>query len=233
MKTAVMQPYFFPYIGYWQLIDSVDQFIVFDDVNYIKGGWINRNRISSSKLDYFKLPLLGVSQNKKINEIKVNLDELFTKADSRILHETYRKAPFCSEIEPLTDSLLYIRNDNLAEYLTEQIKRICSLLGISTKILVSSQIPKDNSLKGEDKIIEICRLLGTDEYINLIGGTDLYHKDVFESNKISLKFLKSDLKPYRQFEDDFVPALSILDVLMFTGIDGAKEQLKEFTLLEP
>ena len=165
-----MQPYFFPYIGYWQLIKDVDRFVVFDDVNYIKGGWINRNRILSPKLKYFNLPLLGVSQNKKINEISIDTESLNSERLSRILHETYKKAPFCSDIESLTRDLLYIGNPDLAGYLTEQIRRICRLLDISTEILVSSEIDKNNALKGEEKVIEICNILGADEYVNPIGG---------------------------------------------------------------
>lgn len=233
MKIAVMQPYFFPYIGYWQLISAVDRFVVFDDVNYINRGWINRNRILSQKLKYFSLPLLGASQNKKINEISVDLEKLFTRRNSRILHETYKKAPFLAEIEPLAEKWLYIDCPNLAGYLTEQITMICGSLDIGTEILVSSLIEKNNDLKGEDKVLEICRNLGADEYVNPIGGTALYHKEHFENNGIKLSFISSDLNEYPQFGDPFVPTLSILDILMFCGTEGTKEQLKDFSLLHP
>jgi hypothetical protein len=233
MKIAIMQPYFFPYIGYWQLINTVDRFVVFDDVNYINRGWINRNRILSKKLKYYNLPLLGASQNKKINEISVDLNTLYTRRNSRILHETYLKAPFLSEIEPLSEKWLYISSSNLAGYLTEQIAMVCGTLDIRTEILVSSQIDKNNSLKGEDKIIEICRILGATEYVNPIGGTDLYHKEHFEDNGIRLSFIRSDLNEYPQFGDSFVPALSILDILMFCGIEGTKAQLEDYSLLHP
>ena len=233
MRIAIMQPYFFPYIGYWQLIKDVDRFVVFDDVNYIKGGWINRNRILSPKLKYFNLPLLGVSQNKKINEISIDTESLNSERLSRILHETYKKSPFCSDIEPLTRDLLYIGNPDLAGYLTEQIRRICRLLDISTEILVSSEIDKNNALKGEEKVIEICNILGADEYVNPIGGVGLYHNEAFNEKGISLKFLKSDLTPYKQFGEEFVPALSVLDVLMFCGIEGTKAQLNDYRLLDP
>lgn len=233
MRIAIMQPYFFPYIGYWQLVKDVDRFVVFDDVNFIKGGWINRNRILSPKLKYFNLPLLGTSQNKLINEISIDTESLKSERLSRILHETYKKAPFCSDIEPITRDLLYIDNPNLAGYLTEQIRRICKVLDISTEILVSSQIEKNNDLKGEDKILEICSILGADEYVNPIGGLDLYHKENFNQKSIRLFFLKSDLTTYKQFGEEFVPALSILDVLMFCGIEGTKAQLSGYQLLNP
>ena len=233
MKIAVMQPYFFPYIGYWQLISAVDRFIVFDDVNYINRGWINRNRILSLKLKYFNLPLLGTSQNKKINEISVDLEKLYTRRNSRILHETYKKAPFINDIEPIMEKWLYIDKSNLADYLTEQITLICDCLNIRSEILVSSRIEKNNDLKGEDKVIEICRILGASEYINPIGGMELYHKEHFSNNGIVLSFLKSDLNEYPQFNGDFVPALSILDVLMFCGIKGTQEQLKDYLLIHP
>lgn len=233
MRIAIMQPYFFPYIGYWQLINDVDRFVVFDDVNYITGGWINRNRILSPKLKYFNLPLLGASQNKKINEISIDQESLKSKRLSRILHETYKKAPFCSDIEPLTGEFLYIDNPNLAGYLAEQIRMVLRYLDVKTEILVSSQIEKDNSLKGANKIIEICNILGADEYVNPIGGLDLYHKEDFNEKGIKLQFLKSDLTPYKQFGEEFVPALSVLDVLMFCGIEGTKAQLDGYKLLDP
>ena len=233
MRIAIMQPYFFPYIGYWQLIKDVDRFVVFDDVNFITGGWINRNRILSRKLKYFNLPLLSASQNKKINEISIDTESLNSERLSRILHETYKKAPFYSGIEPLTRDLFYIDNPNLAGYLTEQIRMACRILDISTEILVSSQIKKNNDLKGEAKILEICSILGADEYVNPIGGLDLYHKENFNEKGIRLSFLKADLTPYKQFGEEFVPALSILDVLMFCGIEGTKTQLTDYKLLDP
>ena len=230
MKAAIMQPYFFPYIGYWQLINAVDVFVVFDDVNYIKRGWINRNRILSDKLKYFNLPLLGVSQNKKINEIMIDREKLMSGRNSRILHETYRKAPYYNMIASLADQWLYINRDNLAGYLSEQIKLICTALGIKTEILISSGIDKPDDFKGGDKIICICKELGADEYINPIGGMSLYDRSDFEKNGIKLSFLKSDPAPYKQFTDNFVPSLSILDQLMFLGIDGTKKKLTEYEI---
>ena len=106
-------------------------------------------------------------------------------------------------------------------------------LDVKTEILISSQIEKDNSLKGDNKIIEICNILGADEYVNPIGGVDLYHKEDFNEKGIKLQFLKSDLTPYKQFGDEFVPALSVLDVLMFCGIEGTKAQLGGYKLLDP
>ncbi|WP_029232405.1 WbqC family protein [Butyrivibrio sp. VCB2006] len=231
MKIAVMQPYFFPYLGYWQLINHVDCFVVFDDVNYIKRGWINRNRILSEKKSYINLPLLAVSQNKLINAIEINQKDLFSRRLSAIIHETYRNAPFYDETHVLLEKSLYLEKKILSYYLYDQIKIMCVGLGIETEIVLSSDIPKKEGLKGQDKILAICKKLGADEYINPIGGIDLYSGKFFVDNGVQLCFLKSKLTPYEQFGGEFIPALSIIDVLAFNGITGTRKMLDDYEII--
>ncbi|MBE5924242.1 MAG: hypothetical protein E7271_07230 [Lachnospiraceae bacterium] len=230
MRIAVMQPYFFPYIGYWQLIGCVDTFVLFDDVNYINRGWINRNRILSNKIDYIRLPLLGASQNKKINEVRVNLDDLFSKRNTKIIHETYRKAPYYKEIMPLIEKWMYIENDLLSEYLGEQIRMISRTLGIENNTILSSSIEGLEKLRREDRIIAICRNLGADKYYNPVGGVGLYDKGIFKEKGVDLFFISPNLTPYKQFGTDFIPSLSIIDMLMFCGLDYTRNMLKDYSI---
>lgn len=213
-----MQPYFFPYIGYWQLVNAVDKFVVYDDVNYINRGWINRNRILSNGKDiYFNIILRKSSQNKLINEIEVDnsVDEINKRM--KTLEISYAKAPFFKETIELVKEIFGCENFNLAGFLTNSIKAIAEYLDMHTEIIISSDIEKNNDLHAQDKIIDICKIIGADEYINPIGGQELYSYEMFDKQGIKLKFLKTDYIIYKQFNNKFIPSLSIIDVLMFNG----------------
>ena len=181
MKIGIMQPYFIPYLGYWQLINAVDLYVVYDDVNFIKRGWVNRNRILvDGKPRYFNVPLKGASQNKRICEIGVDNDARLIEKNLRTIEFAYKKAPYYQEIYALMERILTCGKENLAEYLMESIKRINSYLGITTELVMSSSLKKDCSLKGQDKILSICGILGATEYYNAIGGTKLYSYSDFK-----------------------------------------------------
>lgn len=233
MKTVIMQPYLFPYLGYWQMITNADVFVLFDDVNFINRGWINRNNILlNGKAFMFTLPLVGASQNKLINEIEVTSDEKEVKKILRTMEQAYRKSPYFAEAFPLLGGILGYENKNLKDFLYNQFKVIFDYLEISnTKLLLSSEIQKDNSLKAQEKIIDICKRLGTTHYINAIGGQELYDKERFDKEGMKLNFIKMIAKPYPQFKNEFVPYLSIIDVLMFNDKATVKEMLKDFELV--
>lgn len=219
MKLAIMQPYFFPYIGYWQLLNAVDEYIVYDDVAYIKGGWINRNFILlNGEKHLLTLPLIDLSSFKKINEIFVtNNISIKTKLLKKIT-AAYKKAPYYEDVYPIIESVL-LDNGYISEVLYRAILKIREYLGINTQIKLSSQINKNNELKGKDKVINICKLENADIYINAIGGQELYNKDEFENNGIKLEFLKCGDVKYKQFGNEFVSNLSIIDVMMFNSKD--------------
>ncbi len=232
MRVAIMQPYFFPYIGYWQLIDAVDKFVIYDDVNYIKRGWINRNKIIENKeAHYLTLPLQKSSQNKLINEIDISDPQ---KNKEKIYHRidvAYKKAPFYDDVIKLLKTSILNTEVNLARYLINTIKLVNEYLGINTILIVSSFIKKDNSKKGQEKILEICKQLKADHYINPIGGTKLYDKEEFKKHGIKLSFLKTDDIIYKQFDNEFIPNLSIIDVMMFNSREEIKKMLEKFTLI--
>ena len=232
MKVGIMQPYFFPYIGYWQLMNAVDIFVVYDDVNYIKKGWINRNRILiNNESAYFNVPILGSSQNKLINNISVNYDMILMKKLLNKIRYSYSKAPYFKDIYSLIENIIYKDSKNIADYLIHSFKIISDYLDIDTKLILSSDIEKDNNLKGQDKIIQMCKIIKADEYYNLIGGISLYNKNIFRNNNIKLSFIKTNDIEYRQFSDKFEPNLSIIDVMMFNSKENVKKMLEQYTII--
>lgn len=233
MKLGIMQPYFMPYIGYWQLLNSVDKYVVYDDVNFIKGGWINRNRILlNGEIKYLNVPMLGASSFKKINEIYVNSDKRIQEKNLKFIESAYRKSPFFSDVFELLEGIIRCDEANLAVYIASSIRKVMNYLGISTEIIFSSQLEKDCSLKGQEKVLEICRILGATEYYNAVGGQSLYSFDEFEKRGIALKFMQTDNIEYKQFESAFVPNLSIIDVMMFNTTDDIAKMLTKYSLIE-
>lgn len=224
MKLAIMQPYLFPYIGYWQLINAVDVFVIFDDVSYIKKGYINRNSILlNGQGQRITLELIGASQNKLINEIEIRGN---SKKILRTIELSYSKAPYFKEIFPIIEEILNQEEKNLAKFIGYSLEKISNYLKIDTKFLYSSSIKKDNSLKAQNKILDICSKLDAKNYINTIGGVNLYDEDRFKKEGIDLNFLKAKIINYQQFKDEFISHLSIIDVLMFNDIDAVRNMLK-------
>ncbi len=212
-----MQPYFFPYIGYFQLINAVDKFVVYDNIEYTKKGWINRNRILVNGTDsYITLPLKKDSDFLNVNE-RYLTDEW--KSESRkILNrivESYRKAPFFSSVFPLIEKCILFEDTQLFNFIQNSLELVNSYLDIKTPLVVSSTLNVDSNLKSTQKVISICKELKASMYINPIGGVELYNKEVFANDGIELKFLKTDSIVYQQFNASFTSNLSIIDVMMF------------------
>jgi hypothetical protein len=227
-----MQPYFFPYIGYFQLIANSDVFVIYDDVNFIKKGWINRNTILVNNTPYlFSIPLQNVSQNKLINEIFISdLDKWKTDL-LKTISLSYKKAPFYQDVYPLIEKIISFDELNLALYIQNSLQNLCEYLNLNTKLIMSSEIVKNNDLRGENKIIDICLQLGANQYINAIGGIELYIQDNFQVKNIDLKFIKSENIIYKQFKNEFKPWLSIIDVIMFNNVHDVKQILNQYELI--
>ena len=232
MKLAIMQPYFFPYIGYFQLINSVDKFIFYDDVNYIKGGWVNRNNILVNGNNFWiTLQLKKASPNKNINEIYVgnNKGKII-----KTIYQYYKKAPYFNHCIPIIDLIFNNINSGmlLSSVAALTIKEVAKYLAIDVKFEFSSLVYENTKLlRKEDRLIKICKLNGAKTYINPIGGKSLYTKEIFKKNDIDLFFLKTLPIEYKQFKDKFVPNLSIIDVMMFNSIEKIREMLFDFELV--
>ena len=233
MKAGIMQPYFFPYIGYFQLINMVDKYVIYDTACFANNKWGFRNQILiNGAPGFFRVKTLKASQNKCFNEIKVSGD-IETKINSiHTLECAYRKAPHFSEVMPILEQFLMADYDNLSELNIVSNKLICDYLGIKTEILLMSELDHDRDLKRQYRIYDVCRVLGCNEYVNSIGGMELYDFDEFRDNGIELSFLKSDDIIYPQFGGEFVPNLSIIDVMMFNSVPEIQELLKRFTLIK-
>lgn len=234
MKLGIMQPYFFPYLGYWQLLDAVDKYIVYDNIEFTKNSWIRRNRILLNHKDkMFTLPLKADSDYLDIRErfIVENFEKERTKILSQIM-QAYKKAPYFDIVYPIIESCLKYEDRNLFNYIYNTILQVASYLDIKTDIIVSSTIDIDHTLKGKDKVLALCKKENADEYYNSIGGIVLYDKDEFYNNGIKLSFLKmNDDIVYKQFNNEFVANLSIIDVMMFNSKDSCKQMLKQYSLL--
>lgn len=229
MKLGIMQPYFMPYIGYFQLMKAVDKYVVYDDVNYIKGGWANRNHILiNGEKEMFTVTLQKASQNKLFNEIVIGDD--FKKL-MKTLQMNYSRAINFDQTMVLMERIISFPNKQLAVFIANSFREILSYLSVETEILMSSEIPKDNSLRGKDKIIQICEILGADTYYNAVGGKNLYDQEEFREHGITLNFVDSLPQVYSQLHTrEFVSGLSMVDVLMNNTKDKVNSLLESYQI---
>ena len=229
MKLGIMQPYFMPYIGYFQLMKAVDKYVVYDDVNYIKGGWANRNHILiNGEKEMFTVTLQKASPNKLFNEIVIGDD--FKKL-MKTLQMNYSRAINFDQTMVLMERIISFPNKQLAVFIANSFREILSYLSVETEILMSSEIPKDNSLRGKDKIIQICEILGADTYYNAVGGKNLYDHAEFREHGITLNFVDSLPQVYSQLHTrEFVSGLSMIDVLMNNTKDKVNSLLESYQI---
>ncbi|KVL10575.1 WbqC family protein [Burkholderia sp. MSMB1826] len=224
-RLAVMQPYFFPYIGYFQLMASVDTFVVFDDVSFINRGWINRNRINvNGAAHMITMPLRQASQNRLICDIDVADDANWRPRILRTIHQSYARSPHFSRVFPIIERILMHDARNLADFLVHGLIALRDHLRLDTHIVATSRRYENASLKAQARIIDIGRQERAAVYVNPVGGQDLYDPDAFAAAGLQLKFLTPDLAPYTSVRGPFIPALSIIDVLMCND-DSAIDQL--------
>ena len=231
MKLGIMQPYFLPYIGYFQLINAVDVFVIYDNIKYTKKGWINRNRFLQNGQDaLFSIPLRKDSDFLDVKDryLAENFDKQKLIAQLRV---AYLKSPEYKNIMPIIEECILYNKNNLFDYIFHSVKNICDYISIKINLHVSSQVDINHELKGQDKVIAICKKMNATTYINAIGGQELYSKEVFKNNGIELSFLKSKEIVYPQFDHQFVPWLSIIDVMMFNSKEKISDYLNQYTII--
>lgn len=236
MRLAIMQPYIFPYLGYFQLIHAVDKFVFYDDVNFIKGGWINRNKILvNGEERIFTIPLDKASSNKKINEIPVHpvLFDRWKKKFMRSLDQTYGKAPFFDLVRPLVSNVIESGEEMISGLARKSVIAVSDYIGIDTVYIKSSQVYQNSDLRAQERVIDICNKEKASEYINAIGGYELYHSNEFQTHSIDLKFIEPSLQSYQQGGVNyFIKGLSIIDVLMFLPVIEIRQYIKAGTLID-
>ena len=224
MRVAIMQPYFLPYIGYWQLIADADAFVIYDNIKYTKHSWINRNRfLLNGEPRVFSLPLRHGPDEADVIEREIAGNYL-PQDLMRRFEGAYKKAPHYAETMEVIVRVLWCKDVNLFGYIRNSVEEIAGHLGITTPIIRSSAIEIDHmNLKSQDKVLAICKALNATEYVNASGGVELYDRIKFQEQGIRLDFIRSKALRYQQFGETFVPWLSIVDVLMFNPIEQVRE----------
>jgi hypothetical protein len=232
MKIAIMQPYFFPYIGYFQLINAVDEFVLYDNIEYTKKGWINRNRILVNGNEaMITLPIKKDSDYLNINNRF--LAETWAVEQKKMLnriYESYRKAPYFIECFDVIEKCINFEDRNLFNFVFNSIQLVMKYLNIDTKLIVSSSVPIDHQLKSVEKVMALCMERGANVYINPIGGLELYDKESFKKNKLELQFLRSNNITYTQYTNEYIPWMSMIDVMMFNSKDEITSKLGSYNL---
>lgn len=250
-----MQPYFLPYIGYFQLISAVDRFLLYDWVSYIKRGWVNRNRHSviNGEPAFLIIPVREKSSSKRLRDIEIDDREPWRRRMLKALFLNYKKAPYFESIYPLMEQLIRADTPSLSAYNTSSITTLCRFLGLTTEIVSSTELYRDVEdrlavavdqlpgsfpdldIAGLDRmvvrVLALCRQEGADTYVNAIGGRDLYPKSAFDRNQISIYFVQTDEIRYPQGGNTFHPSLSIIDVLMYCGREQTRTFLSRYTLI--
>lgn len=232
-RLAIMQPYFLPYIGYFQLVAAVDTFVIYDDVNFIKKGWIHRNNILvNGQANLFTIPLAKVSQNKLINEVALSDDwNNWATKFLKTVEQSYKKAPYFQEVYSLLQNILSTPTQLISELATASIREVANYLELKTEIIPSSAVYENTHLKAQERILDICLKEQANHYINPTGGKSLYDKQLFSENGILLNFIQSEKINYPQFKNEFVPWLSMLDILMFNSKGAISQLLENYILL--
>lgn len=233
-SVSIMQPYFFPYIGYFQLIAAADEFIFRDDVQFIERGWIHRNRLLvEGKAKYLTIPKRSGSKYLKINEVEHVMDRTQKLSREYLLNlvsSYYNKAPFFEEVYPLIENVLTLNSQKIADLAIASVKETCRYIGLFSPEKRASGISYDRNLGLTESLIDICKTENADIYINAPGGKKLYSKEEFHQHNVTLKFVEPGEITYQQFENSFIPWLSIIDVMMFNSREQIWKLLQNYRL---
>lgn len=230
MKIAIMQPYLFPYIGYFQLMAAVDTFVIYDDVQFIKNGWINRNRfLVNGQPHTYTFGVKNASTFLPINQREFASNHAYETAKFlKYLRGNYAAAPFFEPVHALVADILAFERSNVAEKITHSLRRIKNYLGLATTLEVASSLNAATDLQAQERVMALCRFLNGTHYINAIGGQELYSREAFAEEGIQLSFLKTAPLSYPQFGAAFVPNLSIIDVMMFNSVEAVRKLLSMY-----
>lgn len=226
MKIAIMQPYFFPYIGYFNLINACENFIFYDDVNFIKNGWINRNRVLTfGNVKYITVPIENTSSFIKIKDTYIKKDMPWQNKILSCLSQSYKGAAFYAPSMEIIENVLKTSTTNISTLAANSVKICAEYIGIQAKFSFASECFENQHLHGEERIIDICLQENAEEYFNLPGGRNLYDKNNFKNKNITLTFIQPKIWEYNHFTPLFEPALSIIDVMMHNSPEKIRESM--------
>jgi hypothetical protein len=232
--VAVMQPYLFPFVGYFQLVDAVDVFVFYDDVDFITRGWINRNNIMvQGHKHLFTVPVKNASQNKAIDEIQVSRNEQWLKKFQKTLYHAYGQHSNYEQTKELIHETLESIPCSIAYLASKSVKLISKTIGLKTEFLNASELGIDRNLDKADRLIAVCKKLNADHYVNAIGGLELYDKSYFSKEGVELSFLKPNFRLYEQQKtEQFVSGISVIDILMNVEADRVhKDVIEGYSLI--
>ena len=235
MNLVIMQPYLFPYVGYFQLLAAADRFVVYDDVQFIKGGWINRNKVIVNGHPWlFTVPLNQPSPNRLIKDVEVKPPCQWQLKLLQTLMQNYRKAPYFEASMELIKRIFAIEACSIADLVRNSLYLIVQYLNLPVQIVPSSAIYHNANLKAQSRVIDICQQEKATCYINAMGGQALYDQQTFQRAGIVLKFIRPELIPYSQHlkNNEFIPGLSIIDALMHNSVAELNALLQNYTLFQ-
>lgn len=231
MKLAIMQPYFFPYIGYFSLLEAADLFVIFDTVQFQRKSWMTRNKIITVKGEstYIKLPVKKAPLNTLINQIVINHEiDWKTTLFNQLL--VYKKAPFYTKTMDIVGNILNTDTNKLIDLNKNSLLQIANYLKLDCEISVFSEmgLTVKEVNNADEWALNISKALNAGEYINSPGGVSFFNKQKYTDHDIALRFIKNNLKRYKQYHLDFVPGLSIIDVMMFNSVEEIHKMLGDY-----
>jgi hypothetical protein len=229
---AVMQPYLFPYLGYFQLIAAADVFVLGDDLQYVRSGWVNRNRIlHNDEARLITFPLKKDRFQLQINQRQL-CDHFSDEAERliRLIAESYQQAPYFAQVMPLVERLIHFPQQNISLYAEHAIREMCAYLHIVTPIMRSSDLILGSPADKQERIIRIAHTFEATTFITPEGGSVVYDRDHFARNRLLVRFFRMNPVEYRQFRQPFVANLSIIDVLMFNCVEQVQQMLTQYRL---
>lgn len=233
MKAAIMQPYFFPYLGYYALISDADSWVIFDTPQFIRHGWIDRNRIisQSGEAFYIKVPLVKHKRDTPIKDVAIRNNENWKTKITEQLKHYKRRSPFYVETMEVVNESLSINTNSIVELNDFILKITCTYLGIdyASRFFSNMILKRDTTLEADEWALEICKHIDADQYINPIGGAEFFQKEKYDKANIELKFIDFHIKEYKQMDGAFVPGLSIIDVMMFNHPNEIREMLGNYS----
>jgi hypothetical protein len=230
MTLGIMQPYLFPYIGYFQLVKHVDKFVFYDDVNFIKQGWINRNRILLNRQpSFFTIPVKNISSFEKICNTEIDLRSFqhWRTKFFKTLQDNYRSAPYYDDVLKIVRQVLFMDTSSIGEMAKQSVLLMASYIGVETLFVSTSSIYRNDGLRAQSRVLDICLSEKANRYINVSGGVELYNENDFRNSGVDLFFIKSNDIEYKQGNHQFHPWLSIIDVAMFCSIDLIRIMLND------
>jgi hypothetical protein len=235
MKIAIMQPYFFPYVGYYSLIKYSERFILFDTPQFIYHGWIERNRILKpiEGWQYVKVPLIKHSRSSVIKDVFIKKNEQWQEKIIAQLQHYKKQAPFFKSTMQIIEQIKYMDFNNIVDLNIKILELTCSYLNIDCNFSVFSRMNSviEDVKEPDEWALNISKAIGANEYVNPPGGQEFFNKNKYEKNNIKLTFLKNRLNPYNQHRTTFEAGLSIIDVMMFNSPNEISKIINDYELI--